>query len=193
MSRSNKDRTETTRGALIDAARMLFVTNGYADTATPDIVAAAGLTRGALYHHFSDKRALFLAVVEREAAMVAAEIDRRAVAAADPRQALLLGAKGYFDAMAADGRTRLLLLEAPAILGAGAAAALDRDNAEASLRAGILALVGDDARLSQLADPLTMLLSAAFDRAALAIADGYDRVTLELSVAALIDGLGAGG
>lgn len=190
MSRSNRDRTEATRAALIDAARMLFVEKGYAETATPEIVERAGVTRGALYHHFEDKKALFRAVIEREAAAVANDIEAGAAPAPDARQALLLGARGYFDAMAIEGRTRLLLLEAPAILGPDVVGALERENAEASLRAGLADLVGDEeGRTSQLLDELTSLLSAAFDRAALAIAAGAQRNPLEQAIAALIDGL----
>ena len=94
----------------MNAARRLFVENGYAETATPDIVAEAGVTRGALYHHFEDKKALFRAVIEREATDVADEIERRAKRQTTPRDALLEGAAAYFDAMEVEGRTRLLLL-----------------------------------------------------------------------------------
>lgn len=189
MSRSNKDRTEATRTALLDAAQRLFVEKGYAETATPEIVAAAGVTRGALYHHFEDKKALFLAVAEREAVAVAAEIETTAAPETDARLALLSGARAYFNAMAANGRTRLLLLEAPAVLGSDAAAAIDRDNAERSLRAGLSALLGEDGNRRSLAGQLTDLLSAAFDRAALEIATGGDRKAYEAALAELIEGL----
>ena len=70
------DRAQATRNALIFAARELFVEKGYFSTGTEEIVAAAGAgTRGALYHHFADKRALFVAVfesVEEDLAVAAA-------------------------------------------------------------------------------------------------------------------------
>ena len=72
--RSNQDRTLRTRAALIAAARRLFVAKGYADTGTPELVAEAGVTRGALYHHFVDKQALFGGVVEAENAEAAARL-----------------------------------------------------------------------------------------------------------------------
>ena len=190
MARSNKERTEATRLALIEAARRLFVEKGYAETATPDIVAEAGVTRGALYHHFEDKKALFRAVAAREAEAVAARIETVSVPAGTPREALLLGASAYFDAMAEPGRTRLLLLEAPAVLGFDGAAAIDRDNAEDTLRAGLAALLGADAGTGRLA-ALTGLLSAAFDRAAIAIEAGADRAIYEAAIADLLDGLRA--
>lgn len=190
MARSNKERTEATRLALIEAARRLFVEKGYAETATPDIVAEAGVTRGALYHHFEDKKALFRAVLEREAEAVAARIEAVSLPAGSPREALLLGASAYFDAMAAPGRTRLLLLEAPAVLGFEGAGAIDRDNAEATLMEGLSALLGPDAEAARLA-ALTGLLSAAFDRAAIAIEAGADRRAYEAAIADLLDGLRA--
>ena len=188
MARSNRERTEATRLALIEAARRLFVEKGYAETATPDIVAEAGVTRGALYHHFEDKKALFRATLEREGQAVAEEIDKVSLPAGSPREALLLGASAYFDAMAELGRTRLLLLEAPAVLGCEGASAIDRAYAEGTLAAGLSVLLGPQADAGKLA-ALTGLLSAAFDRAAIAIEAGAERAAYEGAIADLLDGL----
>ena len=182
MPRSNRERTDATRAALLDAARMLFVEKGYAETATPDIVAAANVTRGALYHHFQDKKALFAAVVEREAVEVGAAIEERSAGNSSPREALMSGAAAYFEAMAVPGRTKLLLLEAPALLA--------DEPAEESLRAGLAELL-KGSKLEPLLDPLTALISAAFDRAAIAIDAGASRKDYEAAIAALLDGLRA--
>ena len=189
MRRSNKDRAEATRQILMDHARELFVERGYSETATPDIVAAAGVTRGALYHHFADKRGLFLSVVEREAAQVAAEIAAAAGKAVSARDALVRGIAAYFDAMAAPGRSRLLLLDGPAIMGLESGRATDRDHAEASLHSGLEAYLREtDSDLAGL-EPVARLLSAAFDRAVLAIAAGESREAYEQAIIRLIDGL----
>ena len=188
MARSNKERTEATRLALIEAARRLFVEKGYAETATPDIVAEAGVTRGALYHHFEDKKALFRAVLEREGEAVAAHIEEGAVRSNSPREALLRGASAYFDAMIKPGRTRLLLLEAPAVLGLESVVAIDRQNAEATLKTGLSDFLGAGANTATL-QALTEMLSAAFDRAAIAIETGADRTIYQSAIADLLDGL----
>lgn len=188
MRRSNRERTESMRLALMAAARELFVEKGYADTATPEIASAAGVTRGALYHHFEDKKALFSAIVAEEARQVSAQIEARSARSASERDAILDGAHGYFDAMAMPGRTRLLLREGPAILGLHSLQEIDAENAEGSLKAGLAALLaasGKDALLGVLAE----LLSAAFDRAALAIEAGGRREDYETAIAALIDGI----
>jgi len=169
---TNRERTETTRLALLDAARALFVGKGYGDTSTPEIAAAAGITRGALYHHFADKRDLFRQVLQRESQAVAADIEAAAPEQLSPREALLEGSKAYLNAMTAPGRTRLLLIDGPAVLGMEEIMALDDTTSAASLREGLVrAGVGKD---EVSLDALTPLLSAAFDRAALAIDAGAD-------------------
>jgi AcrR family transcriptional regulator len=166
----NKDRTDTTRKALVVAARKLFVEKGYAETGTPEIVAVAGVTRGALYHHFEDKAALFFAVAMQAANEVSAEIGRKMPAKCTPRDALSIGAEAYFAAMSQKGRSRLLLLDAPSVLDPVRLRELNTAAGEAELHAGLNELLGNkkDAPLRE----LTLILSAAFDRAALAIAGG---------------------
>ncbi|RYZ01107.1 MAG: TetR/AcrR family transcriptional regulator [Comamonadaceae bacterium] len=172
--RTNRDRTEATRGALLDAARGLFVSKGYGETSTPEVSAAAGTTRGALYHHFADKRDLFRQVLMRENEAVAADIRAAAPSGSTPRDALIAGSDAYLHAMSAPGRTRLLLIEGPAVLGMTEMVAMDEASSAATLREGLTAAgVGVGAEGVSL-DALSGLLSAAFDRAALEIDGGAD-------------------
>jgi AcrR family transcriptional regulator len=188
--RSNRERSKTTRAELVSAARDLFIDKGFAETATPDIVNAAGMTRGALYHHFDDKKALFCAVVEAEARSVANEIERAAPDDMPTREALIKGGEAYLDAMAAPGRTRLLLLDGPAVLGRAVMDEIDDRHATGSLRAGILLAVrAGDLPRDLPVDAVTQLLAAAYDRAALAIDAGGDAGAYRKALALLIDGL----
>lgn len=185
--RTNRDRTGKTRASLLQAARALFVEKGYAGTSTPEIVAKAGITRGALYHHFDDKRALFRAIVHEEAQAVLVAIETRTATARTASEALLTGSTAYLDAMAVPGRTRLLLVEGPAVLGTAEMTKLDEENGAGTLRVGLeaaLAESGNPANISVVA--LTALLSASFDRAALAIDTGADPQEYRATVVAMI-------
>jgi AcrR family transcriptional regulator len=187
--RTNRDRTEATRRDLIAAARKLFTEKSYAETSTPEIVAAAGVTRGALYHHFADKQALFQAVVEQEAAEVAAEIESASPASLPPREALLAGSEAYLQAMRTPGRTRLLLLDGPAVLGRAEMDEIDARHGNRTLREGLVATMDSGAMKALPADALTGLLAAMFDRAALAIDAGAPAGDYRQTLIALIDGL----
>ncbi|MDG4886877.1 MULTISPECIES: TetR/AcrR family transcriptional regulator [unclassified Mesorhizobium] len=187
--RSNRDRTEATRADLIRAARKLFTEKSYAETGTPEIVAAAGVTRGALYHHFADKQALLAAVVEQEAATVAAEIDRASPASLSARDALISGSDAYLAAMRAPGRTRLLLLDGPAVLGRAAMDEIDNRHGNRSLREGLIAAMRARSMVKLPAEALTAVLAAAFDRAALAIEAGASAEEYRAVLMALMDGL----
>lgn len=171
-SRTNRERTEATRQGLLDAARALFVSKGYSDTSTPDICAWTETTRGALYHHFTDKRDLFRHVLLREAEAVTADILAATPDGLAPRAALIAGSEAYLDAMTVPGRTRLLLIDGPAVLGRAEMLAMDEDNAADTLREGLLAAIPGADKVS--VDALSSLLSAAFDRAALDIDGGAD-------------------
>lgn len=187
--RTNRERSEGTTATLIAAARQLFVERGYTETGTPDLVAAAGVTRGALYHHFVDKRALFRAVVVAESRTVAEAVERAAPGGIDPVVDLVTGGETYLDAMAEPGRSRLLLVEAPAVLGPAEAAAIDAEHAGRTLREGVEAALAAGAIRPLPSAALVTLLSAAFDRAALAIAEGMPRSDCAAVLAAMLNGL----
>jgi AcrR family transcriptional regulator len=182
---TNRERTETTQLALIEAARALFVSKGYGDTSTPEIALAAGITRGALYHHFADKRDLFRQVLAREAMAVAADIEAATPERLGPREALLQGSEAYLDAMTVPGRTRLLLIDGPAVLGMAEAMAIDDANAAQSLREGLKRAGMGRGQVS--VEALSQLLSAAFDRAALEIDAGADTKEVRAAMRWLIE------
>ena len=187
--RSNRDRTEATRAALIGAARALFIEKSYAETGTPEIVAAAGVTRGALYHHFADKQALFAAVVEAESAAVALEVEEAAPVNLPPLEALAAGGTAFFAAMARPGRVRLLLLDGPAVLGRAAMDEIEGRHGGRTLREGLRAAIAAGAIRPLPVAALAAILSAAFDRAALAIEAGGSAEDHHRALAALIEGL----
>ncbi|PRD44867.1 TetR family transcriptional regulator [Phyllobacterium phragmitis] len=191
--RSNRERSGETREKLIDAARRLFVEKSYAEISTPEIVEAAGVTRGALYHHFADKQALFRAVAEREAEQVALEIESQAGPEHPPIEALIEGGNAFLSAMTVPGRTRLLLLDGPAVLGRAIMDEIDGRHGNRTLREGLQAAMEAGAIRSLPLDALTALLGAAFDRAALAAETGADAGNLRLVLAGLIRGLATAG
>jgi len=182
---TNRERTETTRLALLEAARALFVDKGYSATSTPEIVLAAGITRGAMYHHFADKRDLFRQVLAREAMAVAADIEAATPERLGPREALLEGSEAYLKAMTVPGRTRLLLIDGPAVLGMAEAMAIDDANAAHSLREGLKRAGMGRGEVS--VDALSQLLSAAFDRAALEIEGGADAKEVRAAMRWLVE------
>jgi AcrR family transcriptional regulator len=117
MKTRRAEQAEGTRSALIEAARPLFAERGYADVATEEIVAAARVTRGALYYHFEDKRDLFravYAVVDRELIQGVAQV---ALAVEDPWERLIAGCDAFLDACIEPALQRIVFLDAPSVLG----------------------------------------------------------------------------
>lgn len=188
--RANKSRTEATRSALLSAARALFAQKGYAETSTPEIVKAAGVTRGALYHHFEDKEALLRAVLTEEYRAVAQEIDASAEAVSGTAiDALKQGSRGYLRAMATEGRVRIMLRDGPAVLGQAVLDEIDRSTSEESLRLGLLAAIDAGEIPALPIDALTVQLSALFDRVALAVSEGADTLAHLEVLDALLEGV----
>jgi len=117
MSSRKEQQSEATRRALVRVGRDLFARRGFNDVSTEEIVRRAGVTRGALYHHFRDKRDLFEAVYEDVDQSLVEKITSSIRTAADPLDVLRQGADAFLDACLDPAVRRIALLEGPSILG----------------------------------------------------------------------------
>lgn len=115
--RTQAERRERTRRALIEAATQLFSEQGYVDTAREDICARAGVTRGALDHHFDGKKGLFRAVAEDVEVRLNRRIAEAAMSEPNPVDALKAGCHTYLDTATEPDVRRILLLDSRAVLG----------------------------------------------------------------------------
>jgi AcrR family transcriptional regulator len=152
----------------------------------------AGNRGGCRRHDFADKQALFRAVVELESSQVAAEIETAASSDMPVREALIAGGRAFLGAMREPGRTRLLLLDGPAVLGRAQMDAIDAEiGAMRSLREGLAAAMAARALRPMPLDAVTLLLSSAYDRAALAVEAGAEPGDFMAVLTAFVDGLAA--
>jgi len=108
---------EENRARLIAAARKAFAEQGYAAASMDELTAQAGLTRGALYHNFGDKRGLLAAVVNQIDAEMAARAQEIAAKAGDGWEALLAEGAAYIEMALEPEVQRIVLLDGPAVLG----------------------------------------------------------------------------
>src|SRR3954451_14864172 len=117
--RSQAERASSTRAALLDAALPLFTERGYAQVGTEDIVRKAGVTRGALYHHFGGKAKLLEAVYERLEAESTERVARGVLGSdlESPLAAMRAGIEAFLDECAKPEMQRIVLHDAPAVLG----------------------------------------------------------------------------
>jgi AcrR family transcriptional regulator len=114
--RTQAERSAATRGALLAAARRLFAEKGYLATGREEIVEAAGVTRGAMYHHFSGKEDLFRAVYEELEQEVVGLVSAAAVKFNDPVEQLKVGSQAYLDAAMDLAVQRVIVLDGPSVL-----------------------------------------------------------------------------
>jgi AcrR family transcriptional regulator len=163
-----------TRDQLIEVATGLFAEHGYEDTSIETVLAAAGVSRGALYHHFAGKDALFQAVVETLEARVLAELAEVTKDAPDAVSTLHSGAMAWIDLASDPVIQRILLIDAPAVVGWEQRHAVDENNALGAMRV-ILHAVAQEGHLPEdLADAFAYMLLAAMDEVALMIARADD-------------------
>lgn len=188
-------RSEATRTKLIKAGRELFAKRGYAEVGTEQIVRRAKVTRGALYHHFADKRDLFLAVHEELEGELVATIARALEEAAtdDPIEAMRVAVRAFLELAADVGRARISLIDAPAVLGWVEWREIDARYG-LGLASGALEAAMAAGRIErQPVAPLAHLFLAALGEAGIIVATAADPATardeVERALVALIDGL----
>ncbi|HEY2603233.1 MAG TPA: TetR/AcrR family transcriptional regulator [Thermoleophilaceae bacterium] len=175
---SKAAQSEATRAKLVKVARRLFAKNGYAAVGTEEVVKKAGVTRGALYHQFEDKKDLFRAVFEQVEAEVAEGIAMRAAAtSAEPIEALRIGARLWLDACLDPEVRRIVLLDAPAVLGFEEWRQIVGRYGLGILAAGLGAAMDAGAIARQPVMPLAHVLTGALDAAALYVAESDDPET----------------
>ena len=188
-------RSEATRAKLIAAARELFAKRGYAAVATEQIVNRARVTRGALYHHFADKRDLFLAVHEE---LEAEGVERIAAALAeaegeDPIEAMKIAVRAFLDGALEPGRARITLIDAPSVLGWAEWREIDARHGLGLASAALQAAMDAGRIKDQPVAPLAGILVAALGEAGIMVATADDpaaaRAEVEGALESLIDGL----
>ncbi|MGB9089446.1 MAG: TetR family transcriptional regulator [Pseudomonas farsensis] len=184
MARRTRAEMQETRAALLATARKVFSERGYAETSMDDLTAQAGLTRGALYHHFGDKKGLLAAVVEQ----IDAEMDARLQAISDTAASAWEGfatrCRAYLEMALETDIQRLVLRDAKAVLG-GVTPEAQRQCVE-SLRRLLEQLMAQDVVAQADPEALAALVYGSLSEAAVWIADGeHGAARLEQAIAAL--------
>jgi AcrR family transcriptional regulator len=187
--RTQADRSAATRDALVTAARGLFAAQGFAEVPTDAIVAAAGVTRGALYHQFADKTALFDAVLDAVEADIARRLAEELIAAgiSDPVEGMRHALRTWLDICAEPEIHRIALIDGPSVMGW----AHWREVCQRHVfgLAQDLLLRGMEAGLvrQQPVRPLAHILMGASDEAALYVAEAADRPQARAEMIAVLD------
>ncbi|QRN80037.1 MAG: TetR/AcrR family transcriptional regulator, partial [Nocardiopsis sp. BM-2018] len=160
-----------TRSSLIRQGRRLFTEHGYGGVGLAEIVAAAEVTKGALYHHFDGKAALFRAVLEQVQREVGATVAEAADARTDPWEQLTAGCRAFLATSTAPDVRRIMLVDGPAVLGWREWRALDDSSSARHLAEALTSLIEAGLLAPQPVAPLARLLSGAMNEAALWLAD----------------------
>jgi AcrR family transcriptional regulator len=175
--RTQAERTAATRALLIGAARKLFAEKGFAEVSTQAIVAAAGVTRGALYHQFDDKVGLFAAVYEEVERDLVVEIARQIGEAQppDPLEAMRMGARLFLDGCVAADVARIVLIDAPAVLGWDRWRAVGVKYGLGVIEGMLAHAIAEGAIPEQPLRPTAHVLLGALDEAALFVSRAVDQ------------------
>jgi AcrR family transcriptional regulator len=198
MSRTQKERSAATQGALLSAARRLWGERGYAAVSTPEIAQAANVTRGAMYHQYANKTELFLAVLEAIETDVINRLTADVIAAdpSTPTEILHITADAWLQIAVEPEIRQLMLLDAPSILGWAGFREISQRYGLGMTEQLLSAAIESGELRPQPTRPLATIVLAALDEAAMIIANAADPVResqeVHTVVHDLIDGLLAG-
>jgi AcrR family transcriptional regulator len=176
-----------TRRKLLRVGRDLFARRGYNDVPTEEIVRRAGLTRGALYHHFRDKRDLFAAVVEQLEQEVSETVARAALTEQDAWEQQRAAIDTYLDVCLEPAVQRILLTDAPSVLGLTAWREIEARYGLGLVSAGLAAVMEAGFIEEQPVEPLAHLLLGALTEGGLLIARSEDRARARREVGEGVD------
>jgi AcrR family transcriptional regulator len=184
-----------TREALVQAALELFTERGYAGVGTEEIVARAKVTRGALYHHFEDKRDLFRAVHERVETELMARVASKMEGADDPWGLMVTGMRSFLDACDEPAVKQVALTDAPVVLGWKEWREIDNRHGLGLTRAALAGAVDAGVLRPMPIEPMAHLFVAALSEAAFVIANAKRprkaRQEVEAALLQLVEGLRA--
>jgi AcrR family transcriptional regulator len=195
MRRTQAERSAATQRALSTAARRLWGERGYAEVGTPEIVEAAGVTRGAMYHQYADKAALFRAVIEAMDVEIIARIQALVAAARPdtPADTMHAMANAWLDIAAEPEVRRLMLVDAPSVIGWAEYREMSQSNSVDAAEQLLNAAIEAGQLRPQPVRPLALVLLGAFEEAATYMARAEDPAQAREEVRAvlrdLIDGL----
>ncbi|WP_166238506.1 TetR/AcrR family transcriptional regulator [Paenibacillus turpanensis] len=188
--RRNKEETYETIASLLEVARRHFTEKGYAASSMEEIVAEASVTRGALYHHFGNKRGLFQAVLEAVQREIGDRVEAEASRSENSWIQLTLGCRAFV-ASAVEPRTRrILLIDGPAVLGWEAWRSLDEQHSMRHLREQLQAMQEQGVLKAVPLDALTHFLSGALNESALWIAENPKDRSIEETMSVISHCLG---
>jgi len=173
MATQLERRTET-RAAIIRAAKRLFGDRGFAATTMDDVASAAKVAKGAVYHHFKTKEAVFEAVFEATSRELVAEVDRVARAETDALAAMAAGTQAYFAACGKGAMEQIILRDGPAVLGWERWRGIDGEHFGGKIPRGLRAAMDTGLITTQPVGPLARLLLGAVTEAAVACAASDD-------------------
>jgi AcrR family transcriptional regulator len=172
--RTQSERRAATRGALVAAARQLFAERGFAGVSREEIVERAGVTRGAMYHYFASKEALFQAAYEEVERDLCDALAAAAAAGSDPVEELRLGAVAFLQAAGTGEVRRISLLDAPAVLDVETRRMLEEQYGLGLLRAVLTAIEAAGRLAVGPKEVMAPILMAAMHEAATQVAEGAD-------------------